>query len=128
MIAALELPWRLRGFATTIAEPRQSATDHSSNGREINALRNRDEEAWRSLFEREMGAIYRYARGRLGDGSRAEDATAEVFEQVPTPKSSERQQIDAVLDRMPPDAKPMGTGTSGRWCGHGELWRKRIGR
>lgn len=98
MIAALELPWRLRGFATTIAEPRQSATDHSSNGREINALRNRDEEAWRSLFEREMGAIYRYARGRLGDGSRAEDATAEVFEQA-------WQNADSLVDRgLPPRA------------------------
>lgn len=98
MTATLELPWRLRGFAVTIAEPPQAGPGQRSPGAEINALRNRDEDAWRGLFEREMGAIYRYARGRLGDGSRAEDATAEVFEQA-------WQNADSLVDRgLPPRA------------------------
>jgi RNA polymerase sigma-70 factor (ECF subfamily) len=46
----------------------------------ISALRDRDPWAWRALFEREMPAIFRYARLRLGDADRAEEATAEVFE------------------------------------------------
>lgn len=46
------------------------------------ALRDRDPWAWHALFEREMPAIFRYARLRLGDPGRAEDATAEVFEQA----------------------------------------------
>lgn len=75
------LPWRIPGFAamaSTSAPPAPTAF-HAD---EIEALRQRDPEAWRALFEREMRAIYRYAFGRLGDVGRAEDATAEVFEQA----------------------------------------------
>lgn len=81
MTAAAGLPWRVRGFASALAESRPpSAPASVTSGAEIEALRGRDPEAWRLLFEREMRSIYRYALGRLGDGSRAEDATAEVFE------------------------------------------------
>lgn len=98
MITALELPWRVRGFATSVAEPLRPAPGYRPQGAEINALRNRDEEAWRLLFEREMRSIYRYARGRLGDSSRAEDATAEVFEHA-------WQNADTLVDRgLPPRA------------------------
>ena len=45
-------------------------------------LRRRDPEAWRTFFEREMPAIYRYAMSRLGQPSEAEDATSQVFEEA----------------------------------------------
>lgn len=97
-MTAAKLPWRISGFATTVAEPAPPAPGHWSTSREINALRNRDQEAWRLLFEREMRAIYRYARGRLGDESRAEDATAEVFEHA-------WQNAESFIDRgLPPRA------------------------
>lgn len=74
------LPWRLPGFAaalrTATEPPRAAAKSEPSAG----ALRDKDPWAWRVLFEREMPAIYRYARLRLGDDHRAEDITAEVFE------------------------------------------------
>lgn len=98
MTAPLELPWRLRGFAITATESAPAAPEQRSRGSEINALRNRDREAWRLLFEREMRAIFRYARGRLGDESRAEDATAEVFEHA-------WQNAETLVDRgLPPRA------------------------
>ncbi len=46
---------------------------------EVVALKGRDPDAWRELFEREHGAIYRYAASRLGDGHEAEDTTSQVF-------------------------------------------------
>ena len=51
-----------------------------SPGPAVHALKDRDPAAWQMFFEREMPGIFRYARGRLGDSARAEDATAEVFE------------------------------------------------
>lgn len=42
-------------------------------------LQRREPDAWRDLFEREMPAIYRYAKSRLADASEAEDATSQVF-------------------------------------------------
>lgn len=45
-------------------------------------LRRRDAGAWRSLFEREMPAIYQYAASRLGSPTESEDATSEVFEEA----------------------------------------------
>jgi RNA polymerase sigma-70 factor (ECF subfamily) len=69
-----------------------------SGGGEIKALRNRDPDAWRQLFEHEMRPIYRYAFGRLGDVGRAEDATAEVFENA-------WQHVESFTDRgLPPRA------------------------
>ena len=73
------LPWRVPGFAAALRSagdaPQPALATPSAD-----ALRDQDPWAWRTLFEREMPAIFRYARLRLGDESRAEDATAEVFE------------------------------------------------
>lgn len=72
------LPWRVPGFAAALRSsgPPAGAVEAPSAA----SLRDRDPWAWRALFEREMPAIFRYARLRLGDAGRAEDATAEVFE------------------------------------------------
>ena len=43
------------------------------------ALRQRDPDAWREVFEAEHSAIYRYASGRIGAGAEAEDITSQVF-------------------------------------------------
>ena len=43
------------------------------------ALRRRDADAWRQVFEQVHPAIYRYAASRLGPGVEAEDATSQVF-------------------------------------------------
>jgi len=43
------------------------------------ALRRRDPDAWREVFEAEHSAIYRYAASRLGPGPEAEDVTSQVF-------------------------------------------------
>jgi RNA polymerase sigma-70 factor (ECF subfamily) len=81
-MAGAVLPWRVAGFAAALRAdpalpPRATGVEPSAG-----ALRDRDPWAWRALFEREMPAIFRYARLRLGDVHRAEDATAEVFEQA----------------------------------------------
>ncbi|MGE3074632.1 MAG: RNA polymerase sigma factor [Dehalococcoidia bacterium] len=60
------------GFQEDVPEPFTSRA-------EIVALKGRDPDAWRELFEREHGAIYRYAASRLGDGHEAEDTTSQVF-------------------------------------------------
>ena len=72
------MPWRVPGFAAALRQdpsPAKPALEPT-----VRSLRDRDPEAWTTLFEREMPAIFRYCRGRLGDEGRAEDATAEVFE------------------------------------------------
>ena len=46
------------------------------------ALQERDPDAWSSLFEAEMPAIFRYVRSRMGDPETAEDITGEVFEEA----------------------------------------------
>lgn len=51
-------------------------TAHQDTNR---ALRRRDPDAWRAVFEAEHAAIYRYASARLGAGAEAEDATGQVF-------------------------------------------------
>jgi RNA polymerase sigma-70 factor (ECF subfamily) len=77
------LPWRLAGFATVVRleRPRETVARPAVLPG-IDDLRGRDHDAWRALFDREMPAIYRYALSRLGDGTAAEDATSEVFEQA----------------------------------------------
>lgn len=79
-MAAAALPWRVPGFAAALHSNRPAPTPAA----EVTpgALRDRDPGAWRALFEAEMPAIFRYARLRLGDPDRAEDATAEVFERA----------------------------------------------
>lgn len=83
MAHAGALPWRVPGFAAMAARvpppgprplPPPAASSHG--------IRDRDPHTWRLLFEREMPAIYRYAYSRLADATRAEDATAEVFEEA----------------------------------------------
>lgn len=58
-----------RGLDAAQATPR---TEHE-------ALRRRDREVWRQVFETEHSAIYRYALGRLASPAEAEDATSQVF-------------------------------------------------
>lgn len=48
----------------------------------IGSLKRRDPAAWRILFEREMPAVYKYALGRLGNASDAEDLAGHVFEEA----------------------------------------------
>ncbi len=78
MSATASLPWRVRGFASLAQTSSPEAAVSPRD--DIEALRDRDPDAWHRLFEREMRAVYRYAYGRLGDVTRAEDATADVFE------------------------------------------------
>ena len=47
----------------------------------IAALRDRDGAAWRSLFDKELDAIYRYVASRIGSAD-AEDVAAAVFEEA----------------------------------------------
>jgi len=73
------LAWRVPGFAAMarfdyIEPPIALAPT------EFESIQRREPEAWNSLFDREMPAIYRYALTRLGDPAQAEDATSEVFE------------------------------------------------
>lgn len=75
------LPWRVAGFAAVV-RAEASGTEAPAPGPGVRLIRDRDPDAWRVLFEREMPAIYRYAYSRIGDPRRAEDATAEVFEQA----------------------------------------------
>lgn len=78
MSATVSLPWRVRGFASLAQSSPPAPTVAPRD--DIEALRDRDPDAWHRLFEREMRAVFRYAYGRLGDVTRAEDATADVFE------------------------------------------------
>lgn len=83
--AASALPWRVNGFAAALQ--RQAPADAvggstAAGGAFIRSIRERDPDAWRSLFDGEMPAIYRYALSRLGDAARAEDAASDVFEQA----------------------------------------------
>jgi RNA polymerase sigma-70 factor (ECF subfamily) len=55
---------------------------HPEDEPEISRLRRRHPGTWRVFFEREMPAIYRYARTRLARAEEAEDATSTVFEQA----------------------------------------------
>ncbi len=80
-MTAAALPWRVPGFAAAL-HSNASAQRPAAEAPASNALRDRDPNAWRALFEAEMPAIFRYARLRLGDPDRAEDATAEVFERA----------------------------------------------
>ncbi len=83
--AAAALPWRVRGFAAALRQrvpANEASTPTPAHGAFIRAIRERDPDAWRDLFDREMPAIYRYALSRLGDAGRAEDATSEVFEEA----------------------------------------------
>lgn len=83
--AAAAFPWRVRGFATALRQrvpANEPGTPAPAQGGFIRAIRERDPDAWRDLFDREMPAIYRYALSRLGDAARAEDAASEVFEQA----------------------------------------------
>ncbi len=88
MAAVTALPWRQpaaqrgigRWFAALANFPdRDSPELHSMPQSEGDLLRRRDPEAWRTFFEREMPAIYRYAMSRLGQPPDAEDATSQVF-------------------------------------------------
>ncbi len=84
-VAAAAFPWRVRGFAAALQQrlpPHEPAAPPPVRPGFIQAIRERDAEAWHDLFDREMPAIYRYALSRLGDAARAEDATSEVFEQA----------------------------------------------
>jgi len=75
------LPWRVKGFAT-VARPPQVIREVPDAQPAVRLIREKNPEAWRAFFEQEMPAIYRYAYARLGDPGRAEDATADVFEQA----------------------------------------------
>ena len=50
----------------------------------LDALRARDEEAWRALHEREFGVLFRYAVGIGADVGLAEDAVSEAFMRLVT--------------------------------------------
>ena len=82
--ASAALPWQMPGFATAVQAAGSGGSSLSAEvaADEAQLIRRRDPDAWRRLFDREMPAIYRYARSRLGDPARAEDATSEVFEQA----------------------------------------------
>ena len=62
-------------FALQGRVPDASSPSHNLG---IDALRRRDPEAWRNLFEREMPAIHRYVVTRVGTAD-AEDITSHVF-------------------------------------------------
>jgi len=83
--AAAALPWRVRGFSAALRHRTpvdDAATSPGADRAFVRALRERDPDAWRELFEREMPGIYRYALSRLGDAGKAEDAAGDVFEQA----------------------------------------------
>lgn len=82
--ASAALPWRVPGFASAVQAAAGGGTSVplAAPEDEVQLIRRRDPDAWRRLFDQEMPAIYRYARSRLGDPARAEDATSEVFEQA----------------------------------------------
>jgi RNA polymerase sigma-70 factor (ECF subfamily) len=48
----------------------------------IDSLRRGDPDSWRTLFDEESPAIYRYAFSRLGNSHDAEDVTNQVFEEA----------------------------------------------
>lgn len=75
------MPRRWRGFGMLFAAFASHAFGREeSTGRIAHeALRRRDQEAWRQVFETQHQAIYRYALGRLGSPAEAEDATSQVF-------------------------------------------------
>jgi RNA polymerase sigma-70 factor (ECF subfamily) len=78
--ARLPRPWR--GFRVLLAAFARGAFERepaSFSRAGHNALRERDPDAWRDVFEQAHAAIYRYAAGRLGPGAEAEDATSQVF-------------------------------------------------
>ena len=81
-MSAAALPWRVSGFAAVRRLPPNDPGGGPAASPAIDSLRGRDPDAWRDLFEAEMPAIFRYARARLGDPGRAEDATSDVFEQA----------------------------------------------
>ena len=70
-----------RGLWATLLAAHNLAPDAVSTISNSDAarLQRREPDAWRDLFEREMPAIYRYAKSRLADASEAEDATSQVF-------------------------------------------------
>ena len=49
---------------------------------DVELLRRHDPSAWQLLFVNEVDALYRYAYGRLGDPSEAEDVASQVFEEA----------------------------------------------
>ena len=55
------------------------AESPASSASEAQRLQQRDPDAWRLLFEREMPAIYRYAQSRVANPTEAEDITSQVF-------------------------------------------------
>ena len=54
----------------------------SSEERLVAAARERDEEAWSSIFDEHFQPLYRYAYYRIGDLSAAEEIAAQVFEEA----------------------------------------------
>ena len=70
-----------RGFRVLLAAFVSQGFGHDDTAPRIahEALRRRDQEAWRQVFETQHQAIYRYALGRLGSPAEAEDATSQVF-------------------------------------------------
>lgn len=90
-VAAGALPWMLAPRSTGLGRwlkalasfPDRTAPDLRPVPRsEVDLLRRRDPDAWRTFFEREMPAIYKYAMSRLGNPSEAEDVTSQVFEEA----------------------------------------------
>ncbi|MEO8539513.1 MAG: sigma-70 family RNA polymerase sigma factor [bacterium] len=80
--AGVRGPRHWRGFRALFAAfvNREAAKyRHAEATLEHEALRRRDQDAWRKVFETEHSAIYRYAIGRLGSPTDAEDATSQVF-------------------------------------------------
>lgn len=78
-VGAAPRPWR--GFRALFAAFVSHGRGQEDASPRIahEALRRRDQDAWRQVFETQHPAIYRYALGRLGSPSEAEDATSQVF-------------------------------------------------
>jgi RNA polymerase sigma-70 factor (ECF subfamily) len=86
---------RLR-FAVHSPAPADGVVKPVAKGR-IDALRQRDPDAWRRLFDDEMPAIHQYAASRLGRDL-ADDVSAQVFEAA-------WQHAESLQDRgLPPRA------------------------
>jgi RNA polymerase sigma-70 factor (ECF subfamily) len=81
MATATALAFDVRSMLATIAT-RAAAPAPAPAAGEVERLRRREPGAWRTLFDREMPAIYSYAYSRTGKASDAEDLAAQVFEQA----------------------------------------------
>jgi RNA polymerase sigma-70 factor (ECF subfamily) len=76
-------PAGMLGLLSSLARWRSEPEEVSPRGSaQIEQLRRRDEESWRTFFAQEMPAIYKYALSRLGNAPDAEDLAGQVFEEA----------------------------------------------